>query len=95
MLKINGLERGFGSGSNRLEVLKGIEMEVSQGELVALMGPSGCGKSTLLNIIGGLLEGDKGKIKLEEFEYGKDVPAKLVDLRRKGVGWIFQDYHLL
>ncbi len=70
-------------------------MEVSQGELVALMGPSGCGKSTLLNIIGGLLEGDKGKIKLEEFEYGKDVPAKLVDLRRKGVGWIFQDYHLL
>lgn len=95
MLKINGLERGFGSGSNRLEVLKGIEMEVSQGELVALMGPSGCGKSTLLNIIGGLLEGDKGKIKLEEFEYGKDLPAKLVDLRRKGVGWIFQDYHLL
>jgi len=70
-------------------------MEVSQGELVALMGPSGCGKSTLLNIIGGLLEGDKGKIKLEEFEYGKDVPAKLVDLRRKGVGWIFQDFHLL
>jgi len=95
LLKINGLKRGFGSGSNRLEVLKGIEMEVSQGELVALMGPSGCGKSTLLNIIGGLLEGDKGKIKLEEFEYGKDVPAKLVDLRRKGVGWIFQDYHLL
>lgn len=70
-------------------------MEVSQGELVALMGPSGCGKSTLLNIIGGLLEGDKGKIQLEEFEYGKDVPSKLVDLRRKGVGWIFQDFHLL
>ena len=95
MLKINGLERGFGSGSNRLEVLKGIEMEVSKGELVALMGPSGGGKSTLLNIIGGLLEGDKGKIELAEFEYGKDVPAKLVDLRRKGVGWIFQDFHLL
>ncbi|MBT7937677.1 MAG: ABC transporter ATP-binding protein [Euryarchaeota archaeon] len=70
-------------------------MEVSKGELVALMGPSGCGKSTLLNIIGGLLEGDKGKIELAEFEYGKDVPAKLVDLRRKGVGWIFQDFHLL
>lgn len=70
-------------------------MEVNQGELVALMGPSGCGKSTLLNIIGGLLEGDKGKIKLGEFEYGKDLPAKLVDLRRRGIGWIFQDYHLL
>jgi len=70
-------------------------MEINQGELVALMGPSGCGKSTLLNIIGGLLEGDKGKIKLGEFEYGKDLPAKLVDLRRRGIGWIFQDYHLL
>ena len=51
MLEINGLHRGFGTGTNRVEVLKGIDLEMKKGELVALMGPSGCGKSTLLNII--------------------------------------------
>ena len=95
MLSIDGLTKGFGSGSDRLEVLNGIDMEIVQGELVALMGPSGCGKSTLLNIIGGLLEGDSGKIKLNDLEFGTDLPSKLVELRRKGVGWIFQDFHLL
>jgi putative ABC transport system ATP-binding protein len=68
---------------------------VKRGELVALMGPSGCGKSTLLNIIGGLLEGDTGSITLTEFEYGKKAPHQLVELRRRGVGWIFQDFHLI
>ena len=55
MLRVSNLRKGFGSGRRRLEVLKGIDMEVQKGELVSLMGPSGCGKSTLLNIIGGLL----------------------------------------
>ena len=95
MLEIKELKRGFGSGSNRLEVLQGVEMKVDQGELVALMGPSGCGKSTLLNIIGGLLEGESGEISLNDFFYGTQHPSKLVELRRNGVGWIFQDFHLL
>jgi putative ABC transport system ATP-binding protein len=60
-----------------------------------MMGPSGCGKSTLLNIIGGLLEADSGSISLGEFSYGTRAPSKVVDVRRRGVGWIFQDYHLL
>ena len=95
MLKVDALHKGFGSGSNRLEVLKGIDMEIEQGELVALMGPSGCGKSTLLNIIGGLLEADAGSIKLNDMKYGLRPPPKVVDVRRNGVGWIFQDFHLL
>jgi len=95
MLKVDGLTKGFGFGSNRLEVLKGINLDIEKGELVALMGPSGCGKSTLLNIIGGLLEGDKGSITLNEMEYGLRPPSKVVDIRRNGVGWIFQDFHLL
>ena len=95
MLKVSNLRKGFGSGRRRLEVLKGIDMEVQKGELVSLMGPSGCGKSTLLNIIGGLLEGDSGNISLDSFNYGTKSPSRVVDVRRKGVGWIFQDFHLV
>ena len=95
MLKVSNLRKGFGSGRRRLEVLKGIEMEVQKGELVSLMGPSGCGKSTLLNIIGGLLEADSGSISLDSFNYGTESPNRVVDVRRKGVGWIFQDFHLV
>ena len=62
MLQVVDLRKGFGSGRNRLEVLKGIDLEMKPGELVALMGPSGCGKSTLLNIIGGVLNADSGSI---------------------------------
>ena len=95
MLTITGLTKSFGSGSNKLQVLKGIEMEIEKGEMVALMGPSGCGKSTLLNIIGGLLAGDDGKISLKGREYGLKGPSSVVDVRRELVGWIFQDFHLL
>lgn len=95
MLRVSNLRKGFGSGSRRLEVLKGINMEVKPGELVSLMGPSGCGKSTLLNIIGGLLEADSGEISLGSFNYGTKPPNRVVDVRRSGVGWIFQDFHLV
>ena len=95
MLRVEELTKGFGSGSNRLEVLKGIDFEMKAGELVALMGPSGCGKSTLLNIIGGLLPADGGEIKLNSRSYGLRNPSAVVDVRRSLVGWIFQDFHLL
>ena len=95
MLVVDDLKKGFGSGSSRLEVLKGVSMEMKPGELVALMGPSGCGKSTLLNIIGGLLPADRGEIILKDRKYGLKNPSNVVDIRREYVGWIFQDFHLL
>tara|TARA_B100000401_G_C52644859_1_gene642539 strand:+ start:44 stop:745 length:702 start_codon:yes stop_codon:yes gene_type:complete len=95
MLQVTDLKKGFGSGRNRLEVLKGVNLEVKAGELVALMGPSGSGKSTILNCAGALLAADSGTIKLNEFTYGTEPPSRVVDVRRKGVGWIFQDFHLI
>lgn len=95
MLVVDDLKKGFGSGSGRLEVLKGVSMEMKPGELVALMGPSGCGKSTLLNIIGGLLPAESGEIILKGRKYGLKSPSHVVDVRREYVGWIFQDFHLL
>ena len=101
LLEVQDLKRGFGSKTfgTRIEVLKGVNLEIKQGELVALMGPSGCGKSTLLNIIGGLLKGDSGKISItsqeNSYNYGTKNPNRVVDVRRNGVGWIFQDFHLI
>ena len=77
----------------RIEVLKGVSLEVSQGELVALCGTSGCGKSTLLNVISGLEEADRGHISVA----GHDVvqESTRVQLLRFHIGYVFQFHHLM
>ena len=95
ILFASGLKKSFKIGRNKLDVLKDVEINIKNGELVALMGPSGSGKSTLLNIIGGLLKADDGYIELSDYRYGIDNPIHLNELRRERNGWIFQNSNLL
>ena len=94
-LEISHLKKGFGRGENHIEVLKDINLKVSQGEFCVLLGPSGSGKSTLLNIIGGIDQANSGDIHIHG-ERMADMNEKTLTLyRRKHLGYIFQMYNLI
>ena len=94
-LEIKGIKKHFGEGDSRIEVLKGIDMEIEKGEFCVLLGPSGSGKSTLLNIIGGIDGADAGSITIQG-ERLEDMKEKKLSLyRRKHLGYIFQMYNLI
>ncbi len=94
-LGIKGIEKSFGSGESRVEVLKGIDLEIEKGEICVLLGPSGSGKSTLLNIIGGIEEADKGYIAIDGEKTADMNEKKLTLYRRKHLGYVFQMYNLI
>lgn len=94
-LELNQIKKSFGSGENRVEVLKGIDLAVEKGEFCVLLGPSGSGKSTLLNILGGIDRTDSGDI-LINGERMADMNEKTLTLyRRRHLGYIFQMYNLI
>ena len=94
-LSIKDIHKGFGSGDSRVEVLKGISLEVEKGEFCVLLGPSGSGKSTLLNIIGGIDTADSGEISIMGEAYSSMNEKKLTQYRRNHLGYIFQLYNLI
>ena len=94
-LEISGIKKHFGEGESRVDVLKGIDIEIEKGEICVLLGPSGSGKSTLLNIIGGIDAADEGYISING-EKTADMNEKALTLyRRKHLGYIFQMYNLI
>ena len=94
-LELNQIKKSFGSGENRVQVLKGIDLAVEKGEFCVLLGPSGSGKSTLLNILGGIDRADSGDI-LNDGERMADMNEKALTLyRRRHLGYIFQMYNLI
>lgn len=94
-LELNQIQKSFGSGENRVQVLKGIDLAVEKGEFCVLLGPSGSGKSTLLNILGGIDRADSGNI-LIDGERMADMNEKALTLyRRRHLGYIFQMYNLI
>ncbi len=94
-LELNQIKKSFGSGENRVQVLKAIDLAVEKGEFCVLLGPSGSGKSTLLNILGGIDRADSGDI-LIDGERMADMNEKALTLyRRRHLGYIFQMYNLI
>ena len=94
-LEIKQIKKSFGAGVSRVEVLKGIDLEIERGEFCVLLGPSGSGKSTLLNIIGGIDGADSGSITIDGERIEDMTEKKLSLYRRKHLGYIFQMYNLI
>ena len=94
-LEIRGIKKSFGTGDSRVNVLKGLDLDIEKGEFCVLLGPSGSGKSTLLNIIGGIDGADDGSITIEGERLEDMTEKKLSLYRRKHLGYIFQMYNLI
>ncbi len=91
MLKAKGIYKNYGT----LPVLKGVDIEITKGEIVSIAGSSGAGKSTLLHILGTLDKADKGEIYLDDQEVSKLNGKKMASFRNEHIGFVFQFHHLL
>lgn len=91
MLTARNLHKTYGS----LEVLKGVDVDIKEGEIVSIVGSSGAGKSTLLHILGTLDRADKGEINLNGVDVNALSPKKLASFRNNSIGFVFQFHHLL
>ena len=95
MIKLKNLHKSYKMGSSSLHVLKGINLNIEDGELVAIMGSSGSGKSTLLNILGMLDTADRGDYILDSFKIENLNETKAAKYRNKFLGFIFQSFNLI
>jgi lipoprotein-releasing system ATP-binding protein len=95
LLQARKLYKTYLSATKKIEVLRGLDLEVSQGNMVAVMGASGVGKSTLLHILGGLDRPDEGEILFHGANLLSYSPGELADFRNSRIGFVFQMHHLL
>jgi len=94
VLEARQISKTFEEGTSRVEVLKGVSLSVGAGEVVALEGPSGSGKTTLLSILGCILTPTAGEVVVAGERITSDRPAVLRDVRRRSIGFVFQQYNL-
>jgi putative ABC transport system ATP-binding protein len=94
-LQIKNLQKGFFQGEDKVQVLKSVNADIKNGEVVAIVGQSGSGKSTLLSLLAGLDQADSGQVLVD----GKDMTAlnekQITEFRGKNIGIVFQQYHLV
>jgi putative ABC transport system ATP-binding protein len=91
----SGVTKEFVTGESRVQALRGVDLEVSIGQLTLLVGPSGCGKTTLISVIAALLDPTKGEVKVLGTRLGGLSPRQMIDFRRQYIGFVFQQYNLL
>lgn len=91
MIKCENIHKSYGT----LEVLRGVSLEVSQGEVVSVVGPSGAGKTTLLQIMGTLSPMDSGRLEIDGVDVSSMGDDRLSDFRNRHIGFVFQFHHLL
>jgi len=95
IVELRDVHRVHGSGETAVHALRGVSLSVGAGELVAVMGPSGSGKSTLLNLCGGLDRPTRGEVVVEGWALGTLSRRRLATVRRRRVGYVFQELNLL
>ena len=95
MIWARGVNKTYNTGAVQVHALRGVDLDVRQGEMVAVMGPSGCGKTTLLNCLSGLDEIDSGEIKIENTGLHQLPDDERSDYRARRMGFVFQLYNLL
>src|SRR5258707_6251819 len=94
ILKAENLEKTYRVGKVDVPALRGVTLNVQEGEFVAVMGPSGCGKSTMLHLFGGLLTPTQGRIVIDGEDLTAASDAKRTDIRRRKIGFVFQRFNL-
>jgi putative ABC transport system ATP-binding protein len=94
ILQAENLEKVYRIGKVDVPALRGVSLEVQEGEFVAIMGPSGCGKSTMLHLLGGLLTPTSGRIVIDGDDITAASDAKRTAVRRKKIGFVFQRFNL-
>ena len=95
IISLKNVTKTFGTGENKLQVLKGVNLDIREGEFLVILGESGCGKSTMLNIIGGMDQLTTGTFLFDGKDYSKADEKTLTEYRRHSVGFIFQAYNLM
>lgn len=94
ILRTVDLTKSYKVGKLDVPALRGVTLDVNEGEFVAIMGPSGCGKSTLLHLLGGLLSPTTGSIMIDGEDISKVSDARRTDIRRRKIGFVFQRFNL-
>ncbi len=94
ILRAENLEKVYRVGTVDVNALRGVSMDVEEGEFVAIMGPSGCGKSTMLHLLGGLLTPTSGRIVIDDEDLTAATDARRTDIRRRKIGFVFQRFNL-